>query len=124
MTIKLTFEFDGISDAATFLVKNTDVAPAKLVDDPKDVQDETPEPKITKKQRGKRAPKKEALQKKLDDAAELTENDCRTKLQEVVTAKGIKTAKEILKAYKASRIPELKSNQYADFIQACEGVLD
>lgn len=118
MSIKVTFEFESFEDGLAFMMKHTE-APSEVVDDTPAAAAKPPKAtkKTTKKATTKKAEAKEESQ-------DYTEDDCRAAIAAVNEAKDLATAKEVMKAYKVKKIPDLKPEQYADFIQACKAYLD
>lgn len=133
MTIKLTFEFQTFEEASTFLGRH--VTPT-----------EAPKPKAAKKaatapvvtaapvgvesptaEQGQAAPLPEPVKAtpKVPNApvqavAKIDEAAVRAALRDVVNNQSMKAAAEILKQFGATSISQIKPEQYADFIKACQ----
>lgn len=123
MSVKLTFDFDSVETALKFLMKHTE-APTKVEEAAPAKAEEVAPAKAEKPAKGKGKGKSKGKAAKEIDGEELNAEDARAALTKVSDQKGIKSARNILKAYNAERLSELKVAQYPAFIQACEGVLE
>ena len=144
----LTFEFKTVEEAGEFL-KRLVSAPqqeastagaAPPTADASLFKDSAPQPAFPIPQReqedtehaatvaaGREVTKKRGRPAKKTDAApptrELTIDDCRQALSDVLDAKGYDEATRILSAFQAVKVGDVKPAQFAEFIQTCQSAI-
>jgi len=143
MAIKITFEFDKLSDAAEFLNKHAPTvqeprpfehvgaqAATKLADKIVELagvtEEARPATKPRKARSAKVSPVSEATAAAIDTApptAAITVDDLRGSLKAVLAAKGAAATQSILETFKVARIGELQPAAYAQFVASCNEVI-
>lgn len=119
MTIKLTFEFDTLEKAAEFLRRMGRETTSPQTTFPEEAMQPAPPPPKKRAKKADPAPTPESA----PAASAPTQGDAQAALEKLFSAKGMEICREVMSRYGVQRLKDMKSEQYADFIQHAEKVL-